>query len=294
MNVILRTSSKMIEGTNIRKSDIHILPHDATMRALVENSLCACIHQNALINNDHHVEYAMNLACFPTTTNIPYIIWQLFKDNILHTRLDYTLFKTRVAEYALTKAMVNELFSIMIKLRLFRVMYIRAHVLIIKRNTSSWDVHFVRQLHERVVRLEFALTDPRMRSFLLQYKRTLASNITKFIKRMVDSRLGFTNSLDVISTFWQIGTTSLNIEMSLTNDPSYYMVLLGPFDSNAIITFYKHQLDIILDMHKFPKLFEKDITEFKHTYSFDYMKEVIQCIPNMWEHVQESFKKMSS
>lgn len=292
MDVICRTKQTLIKKTNVRKKDVYVLPYDSLIRTLVEQSLSSCIHENTFINNDFGIEYCMNISCFPTNVNLPYIISQLFKENVLHKRLDYPWFKRRLSEYKLPKDMVNNLFGIMIRLRMFEVMHDKVHVLVIRRRTSTWDVHFVKQLHERVVHLDFALTDPRMRSFLLQHKRLFKSSLEKFIRHMIQSRVGFVKDLVVMPHFWHVGSTSLNVELALTNDASHYMTLVGDFDSHAICTFYKHQVDDILDMFKFPKLFTRDVQTFQNTYSIGYMTEVLKYVPDMWEKaVTESFKK---
>lgn len=293
MDVICRTAQTVIKNTNIQKKDIYVIPHDSSMRTLVEQSLSNCIHENTFLNNDFGIEYGMNIACFPTNVNFPYIISQLFKDGILHQRLNYSWFKRRLSEYKLPKDIINTFFGVMIRLRMFEVMHAQVHVLSIRRPTSTWDVHFVKKLHECVVQLDFALTDPRMRSFLLQHKRLFKKSMGKFIRHMVQSRVGFTNDLVMMPHFWQIGSISLNIELSLTNDASHYMALVGDFDSHAIRTFYKHQVDTMFGMFKFPPLFAQDVQTFQNTYSIDYMKEVLQHVPDMWEKaVTDSFKKL--
>ena len=293
MDVVCRTNQTLITKTNIRKKCVYVIPHDSSMQHLVEQSLGSCIHENTFINNDFGVEYGMNIACFPTNVNLPYIVSHLLHDGILHHRLNYSWFKRRLSEYKFPKNMVNTLFGVMIRLRMFEVMHDQVYVLVIQRPTSTWDVHFVKPLHEHVVYLEFALTDPRMRSFLVQHKHLFRSSLEKFIKHMVHSRVGFTKDVEMVPHFWQIGSTSLNIELALTNDASYYMALLGEFDSHAICTFYKHQVDSILDMFDFPKLFTQDVETFQNAYSMAYMKEVLQHIPEMWEKsVTDSFKKL--
>jgi hypothetical protein len=291
MDVICRTKQTLIKKTNVRKKDVFVLPYDSLVRNLVEQSLSSCIHENTFLNNEFGIEYGMNIAAFPTNINLPYIISQVFKDNVLHKRLDYPRFKRRLSEYKLPKDMVNRLFGIMIRLRMFEVMHDKVHVLVIRR-PMTWDVHFVKQLHEHVVPLDFALTDPRMRSFLLQHKRLFKSSLEKFIRHMVQSRVGFTKDLVAMPHFWHIGSTSLNVELAVINDVSYYMALAGDFDSHTIRTFYKHQVDDILDTFKFPKLFTQDVRTFHSTYSTEYMIEVLKHVPDMWEKaVTESFKK---
>lgn len=293
MDVVCRTDQSVLERTNVRKKDVYVLPYDRSVRNLVEQSLGSCIHENTFISNDFGVEYGMNIACLHTNVNVPYVVSQLFKDGILHQRLDYSWFKQRLSEYKLSRDTVNALFGVMIRLRLFEVMHDKAHVLVIRRPTSTWDVHFVKPLHEHVVYLDFALTDPRMRSCLLQHKRLFKSSLEKFIRHMVQSRVGFTKDLVVMPHFWHIGSTSLNVDVALTNDAAQYMALVGDFDSHAICTFYKHQVDDILGMFKFPKLFAQDVKLFQDTYSMDYMIEVLKHVPDMWEKaVTESFKRL--
>ena len=292
MDIICRTHSHTIKHTNVKKSDMYIIPHEKEIRRLVEDSFYACIHDNTFINNDHKIGYAMNIGCLQTASNVPYIVSQLINEDFLHTRLEYKKFTHRLDAFKLSKKIIDSTFLLFIRLRMFYVMNEAVHVLLIQRNTSTWDIHLVKKLYDHTLCLDFALTDPRMRSYLLQHKKLLSVNIKKFVQKMVWAGIGFIHDLVVMPHFWQIGMTSLDLTLSPINDPAYYISLQGNFDSHAVVTFYQFQIDQILTMYNFPKLFVSDFEKFQNSYSIDYMKEVLQCIPDMWDKaVTETFKQ---
>ena len=290
MDVICRNQNQVLDGTNIKKSNIFIVPHNKLIRQKILNSFSQCIHNDTSIDNTKNIEYYFNVCVLDTDKNIHYLICQLLKEHVLESRLNYETFKRLVQyTYKLDEKVLKSLFLLFIKMRFFKVMHDNIFLLMIK-STHCWDIHFVRQNYDQVIDFDFALSDCRTRHFLTKNIKTFALNITNMIKSMVHRNIGYTKDM-ILQNVLQLGLTTMKVTFALNTNPSQFMCFNGPYDHEAIIIFYKIHFDNILKQYQFQQLFEDEIQNFINKYSKQYLKEVLQHIPDFWQNIEKKLKK---
>ena len=69
------------------------------------------------------------------------------------------------------------------------------------------------------------------------------------------------------------------------------MALQEPFDTQALLTWQMILFDDLLDVYKFPRLFSAPVKSFLTKYSGEYLKHVLQQVPDMWKRsVPDKYK----
>ena len=291
MEVICRNKNQVVlDGTNLKKSNIFIVPYNKLIRQKILNSFSQCIHNNMSIDNTKNIQYYFNVCVLDTHKNMYYLICQLLKEHVLESRLNYMTFKRLVHyTYNLDEKVLKLLFLLFIKMRFFKVMHEKVILLIIK-SPKSWDIHFVKQNYDQVIDFDFALSDCRTRQFLTKNIKTFALNIANMIRSMVYCNIGYTKDM-ILQNVLQLGTTTMEVTFALNTNPSQFMCFNGPYDREAIIIFYKIHFDNLLKQYKFQPVFKTEIQNFIKKYSKQYLKEVLQHIPDFWQNIDKELKK---
>lgn len=285
MNITRRVSSdqRCLPGTNIHISNMYVLPSNKRLNVLVRASLGDCIHDDCFIHPTSKLEFGMNLAHIETTHNVYYVFMQIFKQKLLSNRIDLDLFCARIMEVVpFTSEQVKQVLRLCINLRLHSVMYEPVHVLLI-RHKHAWDVHFVKEHSDQVMCLSAALSKPRLQSFLITNIDVFRKTVTTFFKCMLHAKVGMVKETNMYPHVWLLGNPSLRVHLSLQSDARHYIALQEPFDSQAVLVWHMILFDDMLEMYKFPRLFSAPIKAFLTEYSGEYLKHVIQQVPDMWK-----------
>lgn len=293
MNITRRVSSdeRRLPGTNIHTSNVYLLPSNKRLHTLIQASLGDCIHDECFIHPRTNIEFGMNIANIQTTHNLYYVFLQILKQKLLSKRIDLDIFCGRIMEVVpFTPKEMKQVLRICINMRLHLVMYDPVHVLLI-RHKHAWDVHFVKEHPEQVMTLFAALSEPRLQSFLMANLDVFRKTMTTFFKRMLHAKVGMTKETNTYPHVWMLGNPSLHIHFSLQSDAGYYIALQEPFDTQALLVWHMILFDDLLVAYKFPKLFSASIKTFFKKYSAEYLKHVLQQVPDVWKRsVPEKYK----
>lgn len=266
-----------IPGTNIRECDVKVVPYDLELEHRAKLALAQCIHSNEFHHIHQRLKFCFYMCMVPSKKNVPHMLMQLFKDNILDQRIDAKLFYKQLDSSwsIITQRHILELF---VQLRFFHVMHQSVSLLCVRKH-HVWDIHLIQNQHEQFFSLDSALVEPKQIKFLFQNIKLFKHKLVNFLRRMISNNIGFSHNMEKIGQWLQFGQTSFEFQFAMDNHPAQYVVLRGTFDKEALLIWHFVLLNDYFKMH----IFDKEIKTYVDKVGLDYIKYgVLMQIPDVW------------